>query len=78
MATMIQVTFGTTVKSEKKIVSSDTTIQAFAEENGLITAGSTLNLNGVAVKDTGKTFESALPAGAVTCMLFSVVNAKNA
>lgn len=77
-ASMIQVTYGSTVTYNKEVCSSSKSIREFAEEKNLINAGSSLTLNGSPVKDLTKTFNDLLPAGADSCMLFSVVNAKNA
>ncbi len=76
---MIKVTAGTTTSYFSKIVSKDTTLDAFLAENNMSPVGATVQLDGTPVNATSlsKTFGEMMGA-AEECSLFVVVNAKNA
>lgn len=73
---MIKVTAGTTTRTFTEVVEDNTTLRSFVERHNLNTPGSTLQLDGEPVRDLDKTFAEVTSDD--ECMLFSVVNSKNA
>lgn len=73
---MIKVRAGTTLSMFEEIVEDSTTLQAFVDKHQLATPGSTLQLDGRPVQDLNKKFSEVVSG--TECMLFSIVNSKNA